>query len=187
MNQVCDAHLQTVLSVQPHGPHDAIGYFAGRHLGAGHCGPFAGQRGRGGVPRAADTHPPETQSWDVMLDDNVLKEIQRERQQFIAVSEGALDPTDQGEKTSMFDKIEANYADSVRLLSATHTVRFNGEATLFVVATPYLAGGNGRSADLVTLCGFSYVHELDCAHVDIVSPASFKILGPMLNRILRAL
>jgi len=31
------------------------------------------------------------------------------------------------------------------------------------------------------------VHELDCAHVDIVSPASFKVLGPLLNRILRAL
>ncbi len=30
-------------------------------------------------------------------------------------------------------------------------------------------------------------HELDCAHVDIVSPASFKVLGPLLNRILRTL
>ncbi|KQN43569.1 non-ribosomal peptide synthetase [Serratia sp. Leaf50] len=186
MNQVCDAHLQTVLSVQPHGPYHFIGYSLGGTLAQGIAARLQARGEEVAFLGLLDTYPPETQSWDVMLDDNVLKEIQRERQQFIAVSEGALDPTDQGEKTSMFDKIEANYADSVRLLSATHTARFNGEATLFV-ARRTLQEGMDVQQTWSHYVDSLQVHELDCAHVDIVSPASFKILGPMLNRILRAL
>ncbi|WP_274873761.1 hypothetical protein, partial [Serratia marcescens] len=79
-----------------------------------------------------DTYPPETQNWDVMLDDNVLKEVQREREQFLAVSQDTLDPALGETRTAMFDNIEANYADSVRLLSHTRTARFHGQATLFV-------------------------------------------------------
>lgn len=73
-----------------------------------------------------DTYPPETQNWDVMLDDNVLKEVQREREQFLAVSEDNLDPALGEARVAMFDNIEANYADSVRLLSHTHTAHFQG-------------------------------------------------------------
>jgi enterobactin synthetase component F len=186
MDEVCDAHLQTVLSVQPHGPYHFIGYSLGGTLAQGIAARLQARGEEVAFLGLLDTYPPETQNWDVMLDDNVLKEIQRERQQFIAVSEEALDPDDAGDKHGMFDKIEANYADSVRLLSATHTARFNGEATLFVAKRTLQEGMDvqqtwSRYVDALR------VHELDCAHVDIVSPASFKVLGPMLNRLLRAL
>ena len=186
MDQVCDAHLQTVLSVQPHGPYYFIGYSLGGTLAQGIAARLQARGEEVAFLGLLDTYPPETQNWDVMLDDNVLKEIQRERERFIAVSEESLEPAEGGGRHSMFDKIEANYADSVRLLSATSTARFNGEATLFVAKRTLQAGMDVQQTWSHYVDSLQ-VHELDCAHVDIVSPASFKVLGPMLNRILRAL
>jgi len=186
MEQVCEAHLHTVLSVQPHGPYHFIGYSLGGTLAQGIAARLQARGEKVAFLGLLDTYPPETQNWDVMLDDNVLQEIQRERQQFIAVSQEALDPTAGGEKPGMFDKIEANYADSVRLLSATRTARFGGEATLFV-ARKTLQQDMDVQATWSQYVDSLRVYELDCAHVDIVSPASFTVLGPLLNRLLRAL
>jgi len=182
MDQVCDAHLATVLQIQPHGPYHFIGYSLGGTLAQGIAARLQARGEQVAFLGLLDTYPPETQNWDVMLDDNVLKEVQREREQFLAVSEEALGST----HGAMFDHIEANYADSVRLLSHTHTARFHGQATLFVAKRTLQAGMNVQQtwAEYVDRL---QVHELDCAHVDIVSPASFRVLGPLLNRILRAL
>lgn len=186
MDQVCDAHLATVLQVQPHGPYHFIGYSLGGTLAQGIAARLQARGEQVAFLGLLDTYPPETQNWDVMLDDNVLKEVQREREQFLAVSEEALDPALGAARVAMFDHIEANYADSVRLLSHTHTARFHGQATLFVAKRTLQAGMNVQQtwAEYVDAL---QVHELDCAHVDIVSPESFKVLGPLLNRLLRAL
>jgi enterobactin synthetase component F len=71
-------------------------------------------------------------------------------------------------------------------LSHTHTAHFQGQATLFVAKRTLQAGMDVQQtwAEYVDAL---QVFELDCAHVDIVSPASFKVLGPLLNRVLRAL
>ncbi len=159
---------------------------AGRHAGAGHRRPAAGARRAGGVPWPAGYLSAGDPNWDVMLDDNVLKEVQREREQFLAVSQDTLDPALGETRTAMFDNIEANYADSVRLLSHTRTARFHGQATLFV-AKRTLQEGMDVQQTWSQYVDALQAHELDCAHVDIVSPASFKVLGPLLNRILRTL
>lgn len=186
MDQVCDAHLATVLAVQPRGPYHFIGYSLGGTLAQGIAARLQARGEEVAFLGLLDTYPPETQNWDVMLDDNVLKEVQREREQFLAVSEDTLDPALGETRVAMFDNIEANYADSVRLLSHTHTAAFKGQATLFVAKRTLQAGMDVQQtwAEYVDAL---QVHELDCAHVDIVSPASFKVLGPLLNRVLRAL
>ncbi|SQJ14175.1 Enterobactin synthase component F [Serratia rubidaea] len=186
MDQVCEAHLATVLSVQPHGPYHFIGYSLGGTLAQGIAARLQARGEEVAFLGLLDTYPPETQNWDVMLDDNVLKEVQREREQFLAVSEDTLDPALGETRTAMFDNIEANYADSVRLLSRTHTANFRGQATLFV-AKRTLQEGMDVQQTWAEYVDALQVHELDCAHVDIVSPASFKVLGPLLNRILRTL
>ncbi|MFC0225252.1 enterobactin synthase subunit F [Serratia aquatilis] len=186
MDQVCDAHLATVLQVQPHGPYHFIGYSLGGTLAQGIAARLQERGEQVAFLGLLDTYPPETQNWDVMLDDNVLKEVQREREQFLAVSEDTLDSALGATRVAMFDNIEANYADSVRLLAHTHTARFNGQATLFV-AKRTLQQGMDVQKTWANYVDRLQVHELDCAHVDIVSPASFKVLGPLLNRVLRAL
>ncbi|HGM5490320.1 TPA: enterobactin synthase subunit F [Serratia fonticola] len=186
MDQVCDAHLATVLQVQPHGPYHFIGYSLGGTLAQGIAARLQARGEEVAFLGLLDTYPPETQNWDVMLDDNVLKEVQREREQFLAVSEDTLDPALGETRVAMFDNIEANYADSVRLLSRTHTAQFQGQATLFV-AKRTLQEGMDVQQTWAEYVDALQVFELDCAHVDIVSPASFKVLGPLLNRVLRAL
>ncbi len=186
MEQVCDAHLQTVVNMQPHGPYHFIGYSLGGTLAQGIAARLQARGEEVAFLGLLDTYPPETQSWDVMLDDNVLQEIKRERQQFRAASEQTLDGEQSEARQIMFDHIEANYADSVRLLSATHTARFHGQATLFV-ARQTLQEGMDVQQTWAKYVDALQVHELDCAHVDIVSPASFNVLGPLLNRVLRTL
>ena len=82
MDQVVDAHLQTVLQVQPHGPYHFIGYSLGGTLAQGIAARLQARGEQVAFLGLLDTYPPETQNWDVMLDDNVLKEVQREREQF---------------------------------------------------------------------------------------------------------
>lgn len=76
-----------------------------------------------------DTWPPETQNWQEKeangLDPEVLAEINREREAFLAAQQGST-------STELFTTIEGNYADAVRLLTTAHSVPFDGKATLFV-------------------------------------------------------
>ena len=61
-----------------------------------------------------DTWPPETQNWQEKeangLDPEVLAEINREREAFLAAQQGST-------STELFTTIEGNYADAVRLLT----------------------------------------------------------------------
>ena len=81
-----------------------------------------------------DTWPPETQNWQEKeangLDPEVLAEINREREAFLAAQQGST-------STELFTTIEGNYADAVRLLTTAHSVPFDGKATLFVAAVSY--------------------------------------------------
>lgn len=144
LEQVCDAHLLTVRGVQPHGPYHFIGYSLGGTLAQGIAARLRAAGETVAFLGLLDTYPPETRNWDAaqgkhVLDPEVLEEVRRERGQFIAAQrlDGA-DPAG-GEQRRLFDAIEGNYADSVRLLAASRSAYFAGEATL-VVARRQRAG-----------------------------------------------
>lgn len=184
-DQVCDTHLATVLQVQPHGPYYFIGYSLGGTLAQGIAARLQARGETVAFLGLLDTYPAETQNWTGALDDNVLQEVQRERQQFLAASQDTLAPALDETRLAMFDHIEANYADSVRLLSQSRTAHFQGQATLFVAQRTLPPGSDVQEIWLPYVDDLQ-VYKLDCAHVDIVSPDSFKVLGPLLNTLLRA-
>ena len=180
LDEVCEHHLQTLLAQQPHGPYYLFGYSLGGTLAQGIAARLR-QRGEAvAFLGLLDTWPPETQNWAEKeangLDPEVLAEIDREREAFLAAQQGQAS----GE---LFSAIEGNYADAVRLLTTAYSAKFDGKATLFVAEKTRQAG-----MDPQVVWG-PWVAELEvfsqnCAHVDIISPQAFEAIGPVVREIL---
>lgn len=180
LDEVCEHHLRTLLAQQPHGPYYLFGYSLGGTLAQGIA---ARLRQRGEVVAflgLLDTWPPETQNWAEKeangLDPEVLAEIDREREAFLAAQQGQAS----GE---LFSAIEGNYADAVRLLTTAHSAKFDGKATLFVAEK---TRQEGMDPQVVwgPWVGELEVFSQNCAHVDIISPQAFEAIGPVVREIL---
>ncbi|HBX5060305.1 TPA: enterobactin non-ribosomal peptide synthetase EntF [Klebsiella pneumoniae] len=180
LDEVCEHHLQTLLAQQPHGPYYLFGYSLGGTLAQGIAARLR-QRGEAVVFLGLlDTWPPETQNWAEKeangLDPEVLAEIDREREAFLAAQQGQAS----GE---LFSAIEGNYADAVRLLTTAHSAKFDGKATLFVAEK---TRQEGMDPQVVwgPWVGELEVFSQNCAHVDIISPQAFEAIGPVVREIL---
>ncbi|WP_393947424.1 enterobactin non-ribosomal peptide synthetase EntF [Kluyvera intermedia] len=178
LDEVCEHHLARLLQQQPHGPYYLLGYSLGGTLAQGIAARLRQRGEEVAFLGLLDTWPPETQNWAEKeangLDPAVLAEIDREREAFLAAQQG------QG-SGELFSTIEGNYADAVRLLTTAHSATFDGKATLFVAEKT-------RSADPQAAWG-PWIAELevyrqDCAHVDIITPAAFESIGPVIHEIL---
>lgn len=180
LDEVCEHHLQTLLAQQPHGPYYLFGYSLGGTLAQGIAARLR-QRGEAvAFLGLLDTWPPETQNWAEKeangLDPEVLAEIDREREAFLAAQQGQAS----GE---LFSVIEGNYADAVRLLTTAHSAKFDGKATLFVAEK---TRQEGMDPQVVwgPWVGELEVFSQNCAHVDIISPQAFEAIGPVVREIL---
>lgn len=178
LDGVIDHHLNTLRKQQPQGPYYLFGYSLGGTLAQGIAARLREQGEEVSFLGLLDTWPPETQNWAEKeangLDPAVLAEIERERQAFIAAQQG------QG-SSELFNAIEGNYADAVRLLTTAHSARFNGKATLFVAERTRTMDPQAAWAPWVAELE---VNSQDCAHVDIISPQAFEKIGPVLKEIL---
>ncbi|WP_416424938.1 enterobactin synthase subunit F [Pseudomonas sp. App30] len=191
LDAACDAHLLTVRALQPHGPYHFAGYSLGGTLAQGVAARLQAEGEQVAFLGLLDTYPPETQNWDERQGRNVLKqevldEVNRERELFLAAQQGLQDAAMAAGGGGMFDDIEANYADSVRLLATARSSAYSGEATLFV-AEKTLPEGMDVQQTWGPFVGSLKVHRLPCAHVDIISPASMAQVGPLINRALKGL
>ena len=180
LDEVCEHHLQTLLAQQPHGPYYLFGSSLGGTLAQGIAARLR-QRGEAvAFLGLLDTWPPETQNWAEKeangLDPEVLAEIDREREAFLAAQQGQAS----GE---LFSAIEGNYADAVRLLTTAHSAKFDGKATLFVAEK---TRQEGMDPQVVwgPWVGELEVFSQNCAHVDIISPQAFEAIGPVVREIL---
>ena len=178
LDAVIEHHLNTLRKQQPQGPYYLFGYSLGGTLAQGIAARLREQGEAVAFLGLLDTWPPETQNWAEKeangLDPEVLAEIERERQAFIAAQQG------QG-SSELFNAIEGNYADAVRLLTTAHSSRFDGKATLFVAERTRTMDPQAAWAPWVSALE---VYSQDCAHVDIISPQAFEKIGPVLKEIL---
>ncbi|MGU3413360.1 enterobactin non-ribosomal peptide synthetase EntF [Enterobacteriaceae bacterium C34A] len=180
LDELCEHHLQTLLAQQPHGPYYLFGYSLGGTLAQGIAARLRQRGEEVAFLGLLDTWPPETQNWSEKeangLDPEVLAEINREREAFLAAQQGQAS----GE---LFSAIEGNYADAVRLLTTAHSVKFDGKATLFVAERTLTPGQDPHRA-WAPWVGELDVYRQDCAHVDIISPQAFEAIGPVLKEVL---
>ncbi|WP_039031411.1 enterobactin non-ribosomal peptide synthetase EntF [Leclercia adecarboxylata] len=178
LDEVIEQHLATLRAQQPHGPYYLFGYSLGGTLAQGIAARLRAQGEAVAFLGLLDTWPPETQNWSEKeangLDPEVLAEIERERQAFLAAQQGQAS----GE---LFSAIEGNYGDAVRLLTTAHSSSFDGKATLFVAERTRTMDPHKAWA---TWVGELEVYAQDCAHVDIISPQAFEQIGPVLKEIL---
>ena len=178
LDEVIEHHLATLRAQQPHGPYYLFGYSLGGTLAQGIAARLRAQGEEVAFLGLLDTWPPETQNWSEKeangLDPEVLAEIERERQAFLAAQQGQTS----GE---LFSAIEGNYADAVRLLTTAHSSTFDGKATLFVAERTRTMDPQQAWAPWV---GELEVYHQDCAHVEIISPQAFEQIGPVLKEIL---
>lgn len=84
LDEVCEAHLATLLEQQPHGPYYLLGYSLGGTLAQGIAARLRTRGEQVAFLGLLDTWPPETQNWQKKeangLDPEVLAEINRERE-----------------------------------------------------------------------------------------------------------
>ncbi|HEE9839735.1 TPA: enterobactin non-ribosomal peptide synthetase EntF, partial [Citrobacter freundii] len=177
LDSVCEHHLATLLSQQPHGPYYLLGYSLGGTLAQGIAARLHARGETVAFLGLLDTWPPETQNWQEKeangLDPAVLAEIEREREAFLAAQQGNA-------SEALFNAIEGNYADAVRLLTTAHSVPFAGHATLFVAERTLVPGVSPERSWAPWISSLD-VYRHDCAHVDIISPVSFEVIGPIIN------
>ncbi|MBM6609295.1 enterobactin non-ribosomal peptide synthetase EntF [Citrobacter portucalensis] len=180
LDAVCEHHLATLLSQQPHGPYYLLGYSLGGTLAQGIAARLHARGETVAFLGLLDTWPPETQNWQEKeangLDPAVLAEIEREREAFLAAQQGNA-------SEALFNAIEGNYADAVRLLTTAHSVPFAGHATLFVAERTLVPGVSPERSWSPWISSLD-VYRQDCAHVDIISPASFEAIGPVINALI---
>ncbi|WP_410731917.1 enterobactin non-ribosomal peptide synthetase EntF [Citrobacter freundii] len=180
LDSVCEHHLATLLSQQPHGPYYLLGYSLGGTLAQGIAARLHARGETVAFLGLLDTWPPETQNWQEKeangLDPAVLAEIEREREAFLAAQQGNA-------SEALFNAIEDNYADAVRLLTTAHSVPFAGHATLFVAERTLVPGVSPERSWAPWISSLD-VYRHDCAHVDIISPVSFEVIGPIINTLI---
>ncbi len=180
VDELCDHHYATLREQQPHGPYWLFGYSLGGTIAHGVAARLQAAGEEVAFLGLLDTWPPETQNWQEKggreLDPEVLAEIERERAAFVSAQQG------QG-STRLFETIEGNYADAVRLLSTARSTRFEGDATLFVAERTVTPGLNPYEAWAPWTRALD-VYSVDCAHVEIIAPQAFEVIGPVLREIL---
>ena len=180
LDSVCEHHLATLLSQQPHGPYYLLGYSLGGTLAQGIAARLHARGESVAFLGLLDTWPPETQNWQEKeangLDPAVLAEIEREREAFLAAQQGNA-------SEALFNAIEGNYADAVRLLTTAHSVPFAGHATLFVAERTLVPGVSPERSWSPWISSLD-VYRQDCAHVDIISPTAFEAIGPVINTLI---
>ncbi len=180
VDELCDRHYATLREQQPHGPYWLFGYSLGGTIAHGVAARLQAAGEEVAFLGLLDTWPPETQNWQEKggheLDPEVLAEIERERAAFVSAQQG------QG-STRLFETIEGNYADAVRLLSTARSTRFEGNATLFVAERTVTPGLNPYEAWAPWTRALD-VYSVDCAHVEIIAPQAFEVIGPVLREIL---
>jgi amino acid adenylation domain-containing protein/non-ribosomal peptide synthase protein (TIGR01720 family) len=185
MADAASIYLETVKMIQPQGPYHLLGYSFGGNIA--HALAVALQAAGEEVAFLGllDTYPPEGQDWDGPMNEQEQEEIEREKALFLNANNIDDEELSQ-ERLTLFNDIEANYADSVRLLSSAKTGHFTGDANLFIAQRTLPQNYDVDTHWLPYLNGLQK-HHLDASHEDMISPENVGDVGIKLKAMLDAL
>ncbi|GAB4065062.1 amino acid adenylation domain-containing protein [Ancylobacter sonchi] len=185
MDDACERQLAILREVQPHGPYYLLGYSLGGTVAYGMAVRLRRMGEEVRFLGLLDTYPAEAHDWSDPQGAEANLGAEREQERFIndAMAD-VMDDEFRREKEEMFAHIFENYRDAVTLLSQATTEDYDGEITLFVAGKSMLPGIDPEGVWRHRV-GRLAIHKLaHCSHEDIVSPASLKILGPLLDNLI---
>ncbi|MDQ2101202.1 non-ribosomal peptide synthetase [Azospirillum isscasi] len=187
LDELCDRQLAILREVQPRGPYHLLGYSLGGTVAYGLAVRLRRLGERVDFLGLLDTYPAEAHDWSGLGRTDADQAAEREQEQFLGDAlADVMDEDLRREKVEMFGHIFGNYKDAVRILSKARTPFYGGELTLFVAekSIPPEIDPEGSWAGRV---GRLSVHRLShCSHEDIIAPASLRIVGPLLDRVIAA-
>ncbi|AWJ86457.1 non-ribosomal peptide synthetase (plasmid) [Azospirillum sp. TSH58] len=185
LDELCDRQLAILREVQPQGPYHLLGYSLGGTVAYGLAVRLRRMGERVDFLGLLDTYPAEAHDWSGLGRTDADRAAEREQEQFLGDAlADVMDEDLRREKVEMFGHIFGNYKDAVRVLSKARTPVYDGELTLFVAekSIPPEIDPEGSWAGRV---GSLSVHRLShCSHEDIIAPASLRIVGPLLDRVI---
>ena len=179
MDDAVSIYLDLVKEIQPHGPYHLLGYSFGGNIAQGLAVRLQTAGEEVAFLGLLDTYPPEGQDWDGPINEQEKEEIEREKALFLNANNIDDDELNQ-QRLTMFNDIEANYVDSVRLLSSAQTGKFNGEASLFV-ARRTVPEGYDIDKHWSPFLDELQQHSLDCSHEDVIAPDNVAEVGAALK------
>ncbi|MFC5359335.1 amino acid adenylation domain-containing protein [Azospirillum himalayense] len=187
LDDLCDRQLAILREVQPRGPYHLLGYSLGGTVAYGLAVRLRRLGERVAFLGLLDTYPAEAHDWSGLGRTDADQAAEREQEQFLGDAlADVMDEALRREKVEMFGHIFGNYKDAVRVLSKARTPSYDGELTLFVAekSIPPEIDPEGSWTGRV---GRLSVHRLShCSHEDIIAPASLRIVGPLLDRVIAA-
>ncbi|MBB3264918.1 amino acid adenylation domain-containing protein [Azospirillum sp. OGB3] len=187
LDELCDRQLAILREVQPQGPYHLLGYSLGGTVAYGLAVRLRRLGERVDFLGLLDTYPAEAHDWSGLGRTDADQAAEREQEQFLANAlADVMDEALRREKVDMFGHIFGNYKDAVRVLSKAVTPTYDGELTLFV-AEKSIPPEIDREGSWTGRVGRLSVHRLShCSHEDIIAPASLRIVGPLLDRVITA-
>ncbi|UKJ76349.1 non-ribosomal peptide synthetase [Azospirillum brasilense] len=185
LDELCDRQLAILREVQPQGPYHLLGYSLGGTVAYGLAVRLRRLGERVDFLGLLDTYPAEAHDWSGLGRTDADQAAEREQEQFLGDAlADVMDEDLRREKVEMFGHIFGNYKDAVRVLSKARTPVYDGELTLFV-AEKSIPPDIDPEGSWTGRVGRLSVHRLShCAHEDIIAPASLRIVGPLLDRVI---
>ncbi|CAO3456797.1 Enterobactin synthetase component F, serine activating enzyme (EC 2.7.7.-) [Azospirillum argentinense] len=187
LDELCDRQLAILREVQPQGPYHLLGYSLGGTVAYGLAVRLRRMGERVDFLGLLDTYPAEAHDWSRLGRTDADQAAEREQEQFLGDAlADVMDEDLRREKVEMFGHIFGNYKDAVRVLSKARTPAYDGELTLFV-AEKSIPPDIDPEGSWTGRVGRLSVHRLShCSHEDIIAPASLRIVGPLLDRVISA-
>ncbi len=129
LDEVCEAHLATLLAQQPRGPYYLLGYSLGGTLAQGIAARLRARGEQVAFLGLLDTRHQKRKTGRKKKPTVWIRKCWR---RLTASARRSLAAQQGSTSTELFTSIEGNYADAVRLLTTAYSVPFDGKATLFV-------------------------------------------------------
>jgi len=181
MDEACDMYYAELKQVQPDGPYHLAGYSFGGNVAHTLAARLQSEGKEVAFVGLFDTYPTECQDWDAAMNEEVAE---KEKAAFLEDKNGGNQAMEMGSaQQAMLADIDANYGYSVDLMATAKTAYYPGRIHLFV-ADQTFPDFNIDDVWSQYAAQLTQLH-IDTRHQDILEPETLKVVGPMLDRVIR--